>query len=68
MTGILINNGDRPDIVFENRLLYGGLHCGDCFEIYLNQWVNVRLEHSNDWIIIYDGKSLPICYGAHVQI
>ena len=28
MTGILIQNGDRPDIVFDNGTLYGGLHCG----------------------------------------
>ena len=34
MVGILIFNGDRPDIALDNGALYGGLHCGDCFQYY----------------------------------
>ena len=32
MTGLLLLNHDRPDIVLETGALYGGLHCGDCFQ------------------------------------
>ena len=31
MIGQLIWNHDRPDIAFDTGALYGGLHCGDCF-------------------------------------
>lgn len=68
MTGILIQCDDRPDIVFDNGMLYGGLHCGECFDVYFNRWINVRLEYYDNWVIIYRGKSYPICYGALVRI
>ena len=68
MTGILIDNGDRPDIIFESGFLYGGLHCGDCFEIFSNQWISVRLEYLDDWVIVHDVKPSPIRYGVTVQI
>lgn len=68
MTGILIQNGDRPDIAFYNGTLYGGLHCGECFAIYFNRWIKVRLEYLDSWIIIDHGKSYPIPYGVCVRI
>lgn len=68
MTGVLIHNGDRPDIVFDNGALYGGLHCGECFDVYVNQWISVRLEYLDDWIIVCEGKSYPLSYGLPVKI
>jgi len=68
MTGILILSDDRPDIIFDNGTCYGGLHCGECFEIYLDHWVRVRLEHWNDWILIYEGKPYPLSRGIIVKI
>lgn len=68
MTGTLIQNGERPDIAFDNGTLYGGLHCGECFDVFFNQWIKVRLEHLDSWIIIYDGKSYPVLYGVRVRI
>lgn len=68
MTGILIKNGNRPDIVFENGTLYGGLHCGECFQIYDKKWVPVRLEHDNDWVLVSNGKMIPIIYGCKVKL
>lgn len=68
MTGILIQCDDRPDIVFDNGTLYGGLHCGECFDVYFNRWISVRLEYLDNWVIIYRGKSYPICYGTLVRI
>lgn len=68
MTGMLIHNGDRPDIIFQNGVFYGGLHCGDCFELHLNQWEEVRLEYLDDWVLIYNGKPEPITYGVTVRL
>lgn len=68
MTGILIKNGDRPDIIFENGTLYGGLHCGTCFRLYEGKWNSVRLEHNGDWILICNGRVMPIIYGQTVEI
>ncbi len=68
MTGILILNGDRPDIAFDNGILYGGLHCGECFDVYFGRWIRVRLEYFDGWIIICEGKSYPMSYGLRVRI
>lgn len=67
MTGTLIHHIDRPDIMFHDGVCYGGLHCGECFEVYLNRWVQVRLEHWDDWIFILEGKAYPIIYGIPVR-
>ena len=40
MVGILIFNGDRPDIALDSGALYGGLHCGDCFQYYDRGWMS----------------------------
>lgn len=66
MYGILIEFENRPDILFENGTLYGGLHCGECFRILLDKWYAVRLEHSEDWILIHKNQILPISYGCKV--
>lgn len=68
MFGILILNGDRPDIVLENGTLYGGLHCGDCFQYYKNGWVDARLEYEDGWILICDQQVQAIQYGVKVKI
>ena len=69
MTGLLILNHDRPDIALETGVLYGGLHCGDCFRYLLNgEWLDVRLEYENDWVLVHQGKSIPICYGTKIQV
>ena len=54
MTGLLIFNQDRPDIVLETGILYGGLHCGDCFCCLIDsEWIDVRLEYDTDWVLVY---------------
>lgn len=68
MFGILIFDGDRPDVALENGMLYGGLHCGDCFRYYAGGWMDVRLEYSDDWVLVCDGQYLPIRYGAQVKL
>ena len=68
MTGILIKLDDRPDIIFDNGTFYGGLHCGDCFNVQMNQRINVRLAYSDEWVIYYRGKSYPAPFGKRVEI
>lgn len=68
MFGTLIFNGDRPDIVLENGTLYGGLHCGDCFRYYEDGWSDVRLEYTDSWVLVQNGKYRQIKYGAQVNI
>lgn len=69
MTGILIFHQDRPDIALDTGRLYGGLHCGECFQCYMNHtWREVRLEYSEDWILLHHGKKLRIPYGSRVQV
>ena len=68
MFGILIFNDDRPDIALEDGTLYGGLHCGDCFQYYEDGWSDVRLEYTDSWVLIQNGKYRQIKYGTQVSI
>lgn len=69
MVGRLIWNHDRPDIAFDTGILYGGLHCGDCFQCRIdNCWIDVRLEYLYNWVLICDGGTIPIRYGVSVRI
>lgn len=68
MFGILIFNDNRPDIALEDGTLYGGLHCGDCFRYYEDGWSDVRLEYTDRWILVQNGKYRQIRYGAQVSI
>lgn len=47
----------RYDIRFGMDSFYGGLHCGECFEVKINNtWVPVRIEMEDDWYLV----GLPI--------
>lgn len=68
MVGILIFNDGRPDIALESGALYGGLHCGDCFQYYDGRWLDVRLEYADDWVLIGGRVCREIVYGTPVRI
>lgn len=68
MFGVLIFHDNRPDIALEDGTLYGGLHCGDCFRYYEDGWSDVRLEYTDSWILVQNGKYKQIKYGAQVSI
>lgn len=43
----------RYDIRFGMDSFYGGLHCGECFEVKVNNtWVPVRIEMRDDWYLV----------------
>ena len=70
MEGILIYNEaiSRPDLVLSNGSLLGGLHCGDCLEVWINeQWVTARLELSDNWVIISKDAVCELPYGQSVR-
>ena len=58
---------ERMDIHFENKEIYGGLHCGTAMEALINdEWVPTRIEYGNDWYLVgVQNESLP---GLQVRI
>ncbi len=55
--GTLIYNelNDRYDIRFGLEEYYGGLHCGTCFDVLINDnWIPTRIEMSWDdgWYLV----------------
>ena len=43
----------RYDIRFGMESYYGGLHCGECFEVKINDvWGPVRIEMDEDWYLV----------------
>ena len=43
----------RYDIRFGMESYYAGLHCGECFEVKINDvWVPVRIEMDEDWYLV----------------
>lgn len=68
MFGMIILNGNRPDIALDDGTLYGGLHCGDCFRYYDGKWIDVRLEYKDDWVFVHNQAYQKIIYGKQVII
>ena len=53
--GILIYDyeSERYDIRFDLEEYYGGLHCGECFDVLINgAWVSTRIEMYEDWYLV----------------
>ena len=62
----------RYDIRFGIESYYGGLHCGDCFDVKVRDvWIPVRIEMDENWYLvglsktrlggIDDGSQKEIC-------
>jgi hypothetical protein len=69
MRGILINGDDRPDVALCNGALYGGLHCGEVFNLKISEgWQSVRLEFNGDWILVCKDETLFLPYGTEIEI
>lgn len=55
-TGILEFNfaTKRYGIKKSNKWITEGLHCGEVFEVLVNdKWVVDRIEYSNDWYLVF---------------
>lgn len=43
----------RYDICFGPEEYYGGLHCGECFDVKVQgEWIPVRIEMEDDWYLV----------------
>ena len=54
-TGALIfdETADRYDIRFDLNDYYGGLHCGDCIEVFVRgKWKPTRMEYGDNWYLV----------------
>ena len=44
---------DRYDIRFDLADYYGGLHCGQCFDVMVGgRWKPTRIEYTADWYLV----------------
>lgn len=53
--GVLVpqRGSDRLDIRFSLSEYYGGLHCGETFDVKVNgKWIPTRIEMGRDWYLI----------------
>jgi hypothetical protein len=57
----------RPDIRLGPDDCYGGLHCGETFDVQVEgEWIPTRIEKARDWFLIgIETDSLP---GLRVRI
>ncbi|MDR1193070.1 MAG: DUF5348 domain-containing protein [Peptococcaceae bacterium] len=62
-TGTLIYDKQqgRIDIRFGLTDYYGGLHCGETFDVLIDgEWILTRIEKANDWFLVgIKTKNLP---------
>ena len=53
-TGALIfdETADRYDIRFDIADYYGGLHCGECMDVFTGgKWKPTRIEYGDNWYL-----------------
>jgi len=47
-------NANRPDIKYNDGTYYGGLHCGNTFEVLIRdewQWARIELRGNDTWYL-----------------
>ena len=43
----------RPDIRFDIADYYGGLHCGECMDVFTGgKWKPTRIEYGDNWYLV----------------
>lgn len=53
--GVIIYSAeaDRMDVQFGISDFYGGLHCGQCFDVLAHgKWIPTRLEKGEVWYLV----------------
>ena len=61
--GILIYDSGkkRIDVRFGLEEYYGGLNCGECFDVMINRkWVPTRIELAEDWYLVGIDKEISM--------
>ena len=76
MTGALVfdERTDRYDIRFDLNSYYGGLHCGECFDVFVRgKWKPTRIEYGDNWYLVgiraedLNGLRVRICPPPHKE-
>ena len=50
---IFDETADRYDIRFDLANYYGGLHCGECMEVFAGgKWKPTRIEYGENWYLV----------------
>ena len=50
---------DRYDIRFDLDRYYGGLHCGECFDVMIGgKWKPTRIEMAADWYLVASARRI----------
>lgn len=58
---------DRMDIRFSLYDFYGGLHCGETFDVKISgKWIPTRIEMGRDWYLV--GVAVEDIVGLIVRI
>lgn len=53
--GVLVPDlqSGRMDIRFGLEEYYGGLHCGECMDVLVDEkWIPTRIEMGDDWYLV----------------
>lgn len=53
--GVLLYDSsiERFTIRFDLTNYSGGLHCGECFDVWINRkWIPTRIEFGDDWYLV----------------
>lgn len=67
--GVIIYSAedDRMDVQFGIGDFYGGLHCGQCFDVLAHgRWIPTRLEKGEGWYLV--GLPTANLIGIHIRI
>ena len=72
-TGILFYDEiiNRINIQFDDDTLYGGLDCGEFFEIKdSDHWIPVRIELGTNWFLVdeYENRLNIALHGLQIRI
>lgn len=55
---IFDERSDRYDIRFDLADYYGGLHCGETFDVMVGgRWKPTRIEYGDDWYLQPGGRT-----------
>ena len=68
-TGALVfdERTDRYDIRFDLNTYYGGLHCGECFDVFVRgKWKPTRIEYGDNWYLGYQSRGFEWAAGAYL--
>lgn len=68
--GIMIYDSvqERMDIRFGLEEYYGGLHCGECFDVLIDDnWMPTRIEYGDDWYLVGISRDISL-NGLQVKI